>query len=108
MTDLPPDIKAAADEIKAARPVTRMKYAEDIRGGDVLAVEKPCTDPLAGILRERHEHGIDIQRVLQSREDGGVVGLITVDEAGEEHGQMLHHLQPVRVVVTLDGDAKPA
>lgn len=95
---LSPEIQAAADAIKERRRPTRLVYAEDLRVGQVIAAKRQCSHPIASMLGESHEHGVEERTVLEIRTAGDIVSCITVDEEGEQRPLVEHRLSTVRVI----------
>lgn len=101
---LDPQIKAAADAVKANRVQTRLVYAEDLTPGMVVVVPRPCTiaDGIVDLLsgeRVQHNHGVEERTLLEIRTAGDIVSCIALDEDGEQQSMITHRLSSVRVAV---------
>lgn len=97
--DIDPEIRAAAEVVKANRPATRLVYAEDLIAGTVVIVDRKCTHPMGMMLSPtEHRHGTEERTVVEVRTAGDIVSCIVVDEDGEQQPLVEHRLSTVRVV----------
>lgn len=105
--DLPPDLASRAAAMRADRPHTRLSYCTDLVKGMTLLVEKPCENPMHGLLASPdgggHRHGTEQRIIAEIRDEGDLVSAILVGEDGEQHPFYNHRLALVRVVDEIPG-----